>query len=201
MGKAVSIGQSHQVMAVLGNNVGWDRFSAEVIQKIINSPKDSGLEFEKFLKQGARVGNYLIDTDAVPNIPDGWEVIEHKKMGEFIWDPSKVLLYTSKCQLAKRGMYENLFGSEVLDEIKDKHLMNANVLDHLLKNINLIPEEWKGKSVLFWGTVYRADGYFDRESGVRCLNFHSDSGWGWGFCSLSAGTIFEGHNHPALILA
>jgi hypothetical protein len=60
-------------------------------------------------------------------------------------------------------------------------VMNANVLDYLLANPDLIPEEWKKdekgntRYIFFWGTVYR------RSNGnlcVRCL-YWDDSGWYW----------------------
>jgi hypothetical protein len=50
--------------------------------------------------------------------------------------------------------------------------LNATVLDYLLKNTHLIPGEWKGEYVLFWGTVYRdVEGLY-----VRCLHWCED-GW------------------------
>lgn len=114
---------------------------------------------------------HLIDCDAVPFIPNGWSVEEHKKCGLFKFDPAKTSLYLSKKQ--KKG---SIGGHDLRKELSDKPVMNANVLDYLLAHPELIPEEWKSKAVFFWGTIYRdSDGDFY----VRCLGW-SGSEWGWG---------------------
>ena len=92
--------------------------------------------------------DHLIDLDANPFIPLGWKVNEHRKNGQFKWDPSKVKLYLSKEQQV-RGWPE---GNLLRRELVGKPVYNANVLDYLLKNPHVIPEEWKGKSIFFWGT-------------------------------------------------
>ena len=50
-----------------------------------------------------------------------------------------------------------------------------NVLDYLLKNSQLIPEEWKGKAVFFWGTIFRDS---DGSLYVRYLHW-SGASWQW----------------------
>ncbi|MBU3964354.1 hypothetical protein KJ562_01315, partial [Patescibacteria group bacterium] len=52
---------------------------------------------------------------------------------------------------------------------------NANLLDFYLAHINLIPEDWKGKAVFFWATIYRRS---DGSLYVRYL-FWSGGGWYW----------------------
>jgi hypothetical protein len=94
---------------------------------------------------------YGIDCDAAPFVPDGWKVEEHQKGGSFIWDASKVELFLSDSQ--KGG--KTIEGNKLRKELAKKPVFNANVLDYLLKNPHLIPEEWKGKDVFFWGTIYR----------------------------------------------
>jgi hypothetical protein len=79
---------------------------------------------------------------------------EHQKGGQFTWDASKVQLYISESQKKLRGIE----GNELRKELADKPVYNANLLDYLLKNPHLIPEEWKGKYVFFWGTIYRSSG-------------------------------------------
>ena len=66
-------------------------------------------------------------------------------------------------------------GTELREELKGKPVLNANVLDYLLKHPELIPEEWKGKAVFFWGTIYR-----DSRGNlcVRCL-YWDGSRWYW----------------------
>lgn len=97
----------------------------------------------------------IIDTNKDPLIPyKNWTVEEHIKNGKIEWNPEKVSLYISEKQ--KSG-YIN--GNELRKEIKNP--LNANVLDYLLNNPHLIPEEWKQdeqgqtRYIFFWGTIYR----------------------------------------------
>lgn len=119
------------------------------------------------------VPEHLIDLDADPFVPDGWKVEEHRKGGQFKWNAAKVALYLSKKQ--QNGKW--IEGHKLREELKGRSVFNANLLDYLLKNPHLIPEEWKGKYVFFWGTVYRySDGYLC----VRCLCW--DGGrWDWDY--------------------
>lgn len=126
---------------------------------------------------------HIIDCDANPYIPLGWKVEEHRKGGQFEWDPSKVALYLSAAQ--KKG--PGISGNKLRKELRSQPVLNANVLDYLLANPSLIPEDWKGEAVCFWGTIYR------RVGGVlyvRCLGWsgerlhgacHFVSGY-WGGC-------------------
>lgn len=93
---------------------------------------------------------HLIDCDDDPFIPDDWSVEEHKKGGMFKFNPEKISLYLSEKQ--KKG---NIGGYDLRKELSDKPVMNANVLGCLLVHTELIPEEWKGKYIFFWGTIYR----------------------------------------------
>jgi len=125
----------------------------------------------------------LIDCDANPFIPAGWSVEEHKKGGPLKFDPSKISLYLSKKQ--KKGSIE---GNDLRKELANQPVLNANVLDYLLAHPELIPEEWKGKAVFFWGTIYRhSDGYLC----VRCLLWNG-SEWYWSYCWLVS-DFYSGH--------
>lgn len=122
---------------------------------------------------------HLIDFDAAPFLPDGWKVEEHQKGGAFKWNAAKVKLHLSKNQQGGKIIQ----GNKLRDELKTQTVFNANVLDYLLANPHLIPEEWKGKYVFFWGTVY------SHSSGslcVRCL-YWRDGGWRWSFRWLCRG--------------
>jgi hypothetical protein len=114
---------------------------------------------------------HVIDCDASPFVPDGWKVEEHQKGGQLKFDASQIELYLSATQ--KKGSIE---GNKLRKELAGKPVLNANVLDYLLANPHLIPEEWKGKYVFFWGTVYRDSG---GRLCVRFLYWHDD-GWDWG---------------------
>ena len=121
---------------------------------------------------------HAIDCDADPFIPSGWSVEEHRKSGIFTWDSTMVKLYLSKKQ--KGDKY--IAGNDLRKELARQPVLNANVLDYLLKTENqrLIPEEWKGKAVFFWGTIYRnsAVNLF-----VRYLYWNGDR-LDWDYCWL-----------------
>jgi hypothetical protein len=171
MGKT-SLKQILRVVTTLVDNLPEEieDLDPKVAQMIIEGRATSGREFMRFLKNGARihvVGNHTIDCFADPFVPKGWSVEEHRRTGDFVWDPSKVALYLSDSQ--KNGKV--IEGAKLREELKDKSVLSANVLDYLLAHSELIPEKWKGKYVFFWGTIYRdSDGLLH----VRCL------GWGGG---------------------
>ncbi len=132
-------------------------------RKIGFTPKDWGTlaHNEELLFQTLAVirGNteivipkHLINLDADPFVPVGWSVEEHQRGGMFEWDPTKVTFYISHKQ--ETG-YKSIRVSELYKELNDKHPFNANLLDYLITHPELIPEEWKGKHVYFWGTIYK----------------------------------------------
>ena len=152
--------------------------SRDVIQRIIiegKSPQHlgviNGLSEIKMIE-------HLINCDANPFIPDGWIVEEHKKGGLYKFDPSKVSLYLSKKQV--KGSIQ---GHDLRKELEGKSVFNANILDYLLAHTELIPEEWKGKVVFFWGTIYRHSG---GDLYVRYL-YWVGSRWHWDYCWLDSG--------------
>jgi hypothetical protein len=136
----------------------------------------------------------IIDCDANPCISDGCKVVEHKKGGKFEWKPEKVKLYLSPNQ-QKDGVIDV---NKLHEELSKKFVFNANVLDFLLRkekeNQHLIPEQWKGKYVFFWGTVYRD---IVGDLGVRYLFWH-DGEWLWRYCWLSS-TNWHGHVLSAVL--
>ncbi len=137
----------------------------------------------------------IIDCDAPVFVSDGWSVapdseqLPNRVRGQFKWDPSKINLYLSDKQ--KEGKW--IEGNKLREELKKEKVLPAQILDYLLKpeNKHLIPEEWKNKSVFFWGTIYRDSG-----GGfcVRCL-WWDGVGWGWG-CRWR-GSVWRGRNSSA----
>lgn len=121
------------------------------------------------------VVSHVIDCDADPFVPDGWSVEEHQKGGSFQWDASKVELWLANGQ--KNGEVKATESKNLRKEMARKVPLNACVLDYLLANPHLIPEEWEGKHVFFWGTVYCNRHGFLR---VRCLYWSDDERWYWG---------------------
>ena len=131
---------------------------------------------QSIIEDRSSKSSHLINLDADPFIPDGWYVEEHQKGGQFKWDASKVRLYLSEPQ--KRG--RSIEGNKLRNTLKHQLVLNANVLDYLLKHPHLIPEEWNSKYVFFWGTIYRdSDGYLD----VRHLYWYGGR-WDWDDCWL-----------------
>ena len=134
------------------------------MEAIVN--KLGGMEGVKGLLSGnmeLKVINHIIDCSTPPLIPyDGWKVEEHVTGKSFTWDPTKVRLHLSKNQMDGK----TIEGNKLSKELKDLPVMNANVLDYLLDHPYLIPEEWKGNAVFFWGTIYRNSG---DDLCVRCL--------------------------------
>ena len=147
------------------------------VEAIVN--KLGGMDgVQRFLAGHSEVvtKKYVINCNADPFVPDGWRVEEHQTSGPrntglLEWNVSKVSLYLSKKQ--QGGSIE---GNKLREELKGKPVFNATVLDYLLANPDLIPEEWKGKAVFFWGTVYR---YSDGFLCVRFLCWHGGR-WYWG---------------------
>lgn len=134
--------------------------------------------------------DHVIDCDADPFVPSGWKVIEHKKGGQLKWDPTKISLYLSKKQRDGRVTEGNILRKE----LENMPVTNANVLDYLLANPHLIPEEWKGKYVFFWGTIYRSS------SGSLYVRFLYWFGVWWDWHSHWLGRDWYS-SYPAALLA
>lgn len=129
--------------------------------------------FKDVLKGLAKivVVKHIIDCDADPFVPEGWKVESHKKGGSFEWDQTKVKLHLSPNQ--QNGKI--IEGNKLRKELESEPVLNANVLDYLLAHPELIPEEWKGKAIFFWGTIYRGSG---GNLYVRYLRWDG-SQWSW----------------------
>ena len=127
-----------------------------------------------------------INTSQKPFIPGGWTVESHDTLGEI--DLKDIELYLDPEQS------KGIEGNKLRKKLKDKKVLNAVVLDYLLSHQDLIPEEWKGRYVYFWGTIYRnSNGYLC----VRYLVWYG-SEWNWDYNWL--GSDWNGHN-PAASLA
>jgi len=139
-------------------------YISELLVRVALPPID---DFKEFLNQTAQI----IDANAKPFVPDGWKVVKHQKGRKFEWNPSKILLYLSDEQ--KNG--KHIEGNKLREELESKPVLNACVLDWLLAHPEFIPEEWKGKVVFFWGTIYRRAG---GDLVVRYLCWFG-RGWYW----------------------
>ena len=131
---------------------------------------------------GITYPEHLIDCDSTPFVINGLSVEEHKKGGLFKFDPAKISLYLSKKQ--KKGSIE---GNDLRKELANQPVLNTNVLDYLLVHPELISEEWKGKYIFFWGTIYRSS---DGNLYVRYLYWYG-SGWHWGYDWLASDFVSD----------
>jgi hypothetical protein len=188
----VSVGLAHE-LTITATKAGWEPrdFAA------LAHSEDKAREILAYLRGLSEIKQvtHAIDCDADPFLPnEGWRVEEHRKDGVIVWDPTKASLYLSKGQ--KGDKY--IVGNDLRKELAKKPTMNANVLDYLLKNPHLIPEDWKKdergntRYIFFWGTIYRHSG------GSLCVRVLCWDGgaWGWLYGWLDDG--FDGNNPAAL---
>ena len=103
-----------------------------------------------------------INLNRNPFCPDWLTVVKHIKGDKnFEWSPDKVELFLTDKQ---REKYQT--GTELQNELENKPVFNANLLDWLLEHPDQIPEEWKNYyGVYFWGTIYRSS------CGSLCVRF------------------------------
>ncbi len=167
------------------------------VEAIVN--KLGGMDgVHRFLsgKSMVKMVEHLIDCDADPFTPSGWKVEEHKKGGQFAFDPAKIKLYLSLNQQGGKCIE----GNKLRKELANEPVLNANVLDYLLAHPELIPEGWKKdekgntRYIFFWGTIYRGS---DGSLFVRYLYFR-DGRWGWNCRWLDIGWH---DNFPAALRA
>jgi len=93
----------------------------------------------------------IIDCDADPFVYEGMSVYSHKKTGKTAWKDLNPVLW----QWDQQKVDDGISGHLLARELASKPVLNANVLWFLVKNQELIPEEWQEKNyVCFWGTVY-----------------------------------------------
>jgi len=140
----------------------------------------------KFPFDGAKVEQH---------IGEGWVIVAKRADGLYV-DGRKVILYLSKRQKGDKGHG----GHELREELSGKPVLNANLLDALLENLHLIPEDWKKDDngntsyIFFWASIYRhSHGHLY----VRYVYFR-DGGW----CSDCYWLDGDWHSsHPAALLA
>ena len=147
-----SEGQTHQLMNALENA----KFSAGDLTRLAQNKK--WLEQIRELTNGcAEIGPVVhkIDCDAEPSIPKevGGKIETHLQEGTIQWDFRRFKLHTEYEQEQVLG---GINGHEILKKLQHKGVLNACVLEYLLKHPKLIPEEWKKRIVYFWGTIYRS---------------------------------------------
>ncbi len=131
----------------------------------------------------------------------GTAKLERRTDGNLYVDGHKIILYLSEHQ--QNG--KDIQGSELRKELSlagqaGNPVLNANILDVLLANLHLIPENWKKdehgntRCIFFWGTIYRDP---DGPLCVRFLFFY-DGVWYWDYGWIVS---YWAGQHPAAVLA
>ena len=129
-----------------------------------------------------------MDLDADPFLPNGWKVESHTKGGKIPFNPNMVDLYLSDEQ--KKGSIQ---GNNLRKKVEAKNPYNANMLDFYLAHPELIPESWKGRTIFFWGTIYR-----DAAGALYVRYLYWNGGrWTWGSSWLGHDW---GDGLPAMVL-
>ena len=175
MSTKYSIGQMNQ----LGDALELAGFTPDEVTKLRNFSQLKDLR--NVINGHAKIVTvkHVIDLNADPFVPKDWKVESHKKGGELEFDLTKIQLYLSKTQQGGKCIE----GNKLKKELESQKVYNANLLDYLLAHPELIPEEWKGKCIFFWGTIYRNS---DGNLCVRYLYFDGES-WFWGYGWLGYG--------------
>jgi hypothetical protein len=114
---------------------------------------------------------FTVDCSADPLILKPCKVRNHDK------GSSETKLSFKTIGLLLAGDQHNALAEKVYERLKKKkvRLLNANVLDFLLKNQVLIPDSCKELTIVFWGTIYE---YENGELFVRTLSWiPADKNW------------------------
>ena len=100
----------------------------------------------------------LIDLSARPYCPKGelagqdiWIWNYHNKGGKWLFNPNEIKLDLFEPEESKDPLEDSW---NLPKKLATLNFLNANVLDFLMKNPKFFPEEWKGKRIFFWGTIY-----------------------------------------------
>lgn len=106
---------------------------------------------------------YIIDCDARPIVPEGWELVDHKQGGSFKWHFD---LAASLSSILSR-----------------QPVINACVFDFLFANPRLIPKEIGDSYFIFRGSVFHgrndAEGKFFHRYIRDCRSGGADLIFGW----------------------
>jgi len=109
-----------------------------------------------------------IDADLNPNVPSDLyltgEGTEHRKMGKITLEKREDgKLYANGIEVVRylspnQQNGKTIQGHKPPKELKVKKVLNACILDALLANPQLIPDDWKTGVTYFWGTIFRSAG-------------------------------------------
>lgn len=131
---------------------------------------------------------HIINCADPPFVPNGYVLEKHQPGSEqYEFDAVKVFLFQSEKQKS-----EILTGEELLQELDNIPVLNANVLDYLLVHKELIPESWKDKRIYFLGTIYLLNG-------ARVVRYLYWNKFQWSWCQRWLDSGFD-HRHFAAVV-
>lgn len=113
-----------------------------------------------------------IDCNADPFLPGNMLIEEHRRDGIIKWIRRKQedSLFLSRSQVGGIKITGHVLRQELINE----PVQNACVADYLLENRQFIPRGWKGKSVFFWGTIFRR-----KDNGRLSVRYITDGNGTW----------------------
>ena len=96
------------------------------------------------------MNEYIVNLEAKPVLEPSYKLFMHRRDDNLAWNPSRVSLCHSERRDSHRvDIYALCF------ELRYRHLYSANLLDFLQEHPDLIPDEWRDKTALFLGTIYK----------------------------------------------
>lgn len=129
----------------------------------------------------------------------------HDNLGDFEWDLSRLVLYQHPSQKGEMSEEDKFWrydspwrhGPVLYRFLRrfSRTRANACILEYLLKYQGLIPREWRGKKICFWGTlindegrVHPGDPFAHCVSRVLYMEYHEKKRrWIWGHQQLQEG--------------
>lgn len=154
----LDVSQAHELKMAF-RRTGWTNAEIKTL-----SEKDFLSDVLKVIRGQSEINykEYKIPCNTTPFIPDGLCIVEHRKFNFFNLNSN----YT-KLDLSRKLKNMCNSGANIKKHLSKKFVMNANILDFLIINPKMIPENWKNKLIYFWGTIY---GTSDGGLYVSCLD-------------------------------
>lgn len=155
----LDVSQAHELKMSFRRN-GWTNAEIKTL-----SEKDFLANVLKVIRGQSEIKDkeYKIPCNTTPFIPDGLYIVEHRKFDFFNLNPN----YT-KLDLSRKLRNMSNSGKNIKEHLSKKFVMNVNILDFIIENPDLIPENWKGKEIYFWGTIYAIESSADIV--IACLD-------------------------------
>ena len=98
---------------------------------------------------------HIVNCDAPPCLMSGVMIYHHKKMGMLNIIPEMIKLYSYYGGDIHDSRVEEILLGEAKSSLLEDFGLNANVVDYLYNNQQIIPESWKGKKIYFFNTVFK----------------------------------------------